>query len=60
VNILPSGWMNRSYCVSSVRVTVPVQSALTVYVPEYLALFVMLRLKLAEKTPSVLPLPSNH
>jgi hypothetical protein len=34
VNILPSGAMNRQYCVSSVRVAVPVQSALTVYVPE--------------------------
>src|SRR5215218_7181231 len=43
-NILPSGAMNRSYRVPSVSLTVPVQSALTVYVPENLTFLVMLRL----------------
>src|SRR5215216_7727768 len=55
VNLLPSGAMNRS----NAPPAVPVQSALTVYVPDSCTLREMCPLALLEKTVSTLPLPSN-
>src|SRR5215208_1484703 len=57
--MLPSGAMNRSICEPSAKVRVPVQSALTVYVPETGSLRETSPLKLEEATPFSLPLPSN-
>ena len=59
VNMLPSGAMNTSICEPSLKVTVPVQSALTVYVRESGSLRVTSPLKLEESTPFALPLPSK-
>src|SRR5215217_2132347 len=55
VNLLPSGAMNRS----NAPPAVPVQSALTVYVPDSCTLREMCPLALLEETVSTLPLPSK-
>jgi len=61
VNLLPSGATNRSNrgAPGPAKVTVPVQSALTVYVPEACTLRTTCPLKLTEATESILPLPSK-
>src|SRR5215204_1432906 len=51
--------MNRSICEPSAKVRVPVQSALTVYVPEMDSLRDTSPLKLVEATLFSLPLPSK-
>src|SRR5215211_5923112 len=51
--------MNRSICEPSAKVRVPVQSALTVYVPEMDSLRETSPLKLEETTLFSLPLPSK-
>src|ERR687895_170974 len=51
--------MNMSICEPSAKVRVPVQSALTVYVPEMGSLRETSPLKLEETTLFSLPLPSN-
>src|SRR5215208_4376387 len=55
VNMLPSGAMNSSNSSKEV----PVQSALTVYVPDTCCLRITCPLKLAEKTLFTWPLPSK-
>src|SRR5215203_3038824 len=56
--MLPPGAMNISDCLPSV-VMVPVQSALTLYVPENRWLLTTFPFKLNEATPCCVPLPLN-
>jgi hypothetical protein len=58
VNMLPSGAMNRSES-SRFVVVVPVQSALTSYLPEKRCFLKISPLRLPEETPCCSPLPLN-